>query len=107
MLITISGKAARDYASQGQSRSCALALRLAEVYEMQKRTDEAPVLLLDDLASELDPERKRRVLEMLQPEWQTFLTTTQRTDFGDESTFDATIEFQNTGQARLHKEETP
>ncbi len=106
MLITLSGQAARDYASQGQSRSCALALRLAEVHEMQNRTGEAPVVLLDDLASELDPDRKRRVLELLQPEWQTFLTTTRRADFAHESTFNATIEFQDAGVAQLHEEET-
>ncbi|NQU44836.1 DNA replication/repair protein RecF [bacterium] len=89
--VTLSGKTARDFASQGQVRSCVVALRLAEASEMEHRTAEPPLVLLDDLASELDPGRKEHVLALLKPQWQTFLTTTRREDFPPESDFDAVI----------------
>ena len=90
--VYLSGKPVRDFGSQGQIRSCVLALRLAEVVEMEARTGDPPLVLLDDLASELDPARKRQVLELLDPGWQTFLTTTQRDDFPPDSEFSATIQ---------------
>ena len=89
--LYLSGKTVRDFGSQGQVRSCVLALRLAEVIEMESRTGEPPVVLLDDLASELDPLRKKRVLSLLHPHWQTFLTTTRLEDFPGASSFDAVI----------------
>lgn len=89
--VLLSDKIARDFASQGQVRSCVLALRLAEVFEMENRTGEAPLVLLDDLASELDSSRKKQVLDILAPEWQTFLTTTRRDDFPPDSEFSAVI----------------
>ena len=89
--LYLSGKTVRDFGSQGQVRSCVLALRLAEVIEMESRTGEPPLVLLDDLASELDPLRKKRVLSLLRPQWQTFLTTTRLEDFPDASSFDAVI----------------
>jgi DNA replication and repair protein RecF len=91
LAVLLGGKPARDFASQGQVRSCVLALRLAEVIEMQSRTGESPLVLLDDLASELDPARKERVLSLLDPAWQTFLTTTRESDFPAGAEFDLTI----------------
>jgi DNA replication and repair protein RecF len=91
-VVTLDGKPAHDFASQGQVRSCVLALRLAEVVEMEVRTGEAPLVLLDDLASELDPGRKERVLTLLEPRWQAFLTSTRASDFPPGDFFAATIE---------------
>lgn len=87
----LSGKPARDFGSQGQVRSCVLALRLAEVQEMEARTGDSPLVLLDDVASELDPARKKRVLELLDPAWQTFMTTTRPDDFPPGVAFSDTI----------------
>ncbi|HBF35355.1 TPA: hypothetical protein DDW35_12410 [Candidatus Sumerlaeota bacterium] len=89
--VFLSGKLARDFASQGQVRSAVLALRFAEAQEMEARTGEPPVALLDDIASELDPVRKERLLHLLRPEWQTFMTTTRREDFPPGSHFDAVL----------------
>lgn len=91
-LLLLNGKNARDFASQGQARSAALALRLAEGQEMEAETGEAPLLLLDDLASELDHHRKRNVLYLPLSAKQTFLTTTRREDFPADIAFDAIIE---------------
>ncbi|MCX7625524.1 MAG: DNA replication/repair protein RecF [Candidatus Sumerlaeaceae bacterium] len=69
---------ARHYASQGQQRSCVLALKLAELAFMVKIRRELPILLLDDLMSELDEFRREGLLAALPPETQTFVTTTDR-----------------------------
>ena len=62
MRFEIGGNDAAAFASRGQQRSAGLALRLAEVALSRDRTGDAPVLLLDDILSELDGERRERVL---------------------------------------------
>ena len=61
--ILISGKEARAYASQGQARTFGLSLRLAEAQYLSKHRADEPVLLLDDVFSELDSHRRNQVLE--------------------------------------------
>lgn len=74
--FSLAGKAARSYASQGQVRSMVLAWKLAEL-EAARVGGEAPLFLLDDLGSELDPERSRRLVALLGTLGaQVFLTTT-------------------------------
>lgn len=72
--VVLDGRPARTHASQGEQRSLALALRLAAHRELGEATGQSPLLLLDDVFSELDPERSRGVLGALQSE-QTLLTT--------------------------------
>jgi len=72
----ISGHAARQFASQGQQRSAVLALKFAEMDYLLAHTGERPLLLLDDVISELDDQRRAALLESLDPEVQTFITTT-------------------------------
>jgi DNA replication and repair protein RecF len=64
------------YGSRGQQRLTVLALKLAEVEFMRAETGEAPLLLLDDVLSELDPARQRFVLQTLGDAEQTLLTAT-------------------------------
>ncbi|MBN1901168.1 DNA replication/repair protein RecF [Candidatus Sumerlaeota bacterium] len=75
-IIRINGREARTYASQGQTRSLAIALRLAEIRLMEEYTGHAPLLLLDDIVSELDEARRRHFLSLLKPGYQTFITGT-------------------------------
>ncbi|MCX8053594.1 MAG: DNA replication/repair protein RecF [Armatimonadetes bacterium] len=75
--ILVSGLPARDYASQGQQRSAAVALKLAEVDLMREATSESPVVLLDDVGAELDPGRRARIIELVAGRCQTFVTTTR------------------------------
>ena len=56
--VFINGKSARDFASQGQIRSCVLALKVAEHEILENDSGEKPILLLDDVLSELDPHRR-------------------------------------------------
>jgi len=74
--VDINGKDARTFASQGQQRSSIIALRMAEIELMREYTGHTPLLLLDDLASELDEERRRHFLSLLDPGLQTFITGT-------------------------------
>ena len=60
----------------------ALSLKLAQLKVIQKVTGENPVLLLDDVMSELDPERRSNLLHILQ-DTQTFITCTDRSDLSD------------------------
>ena len=62
ILIELNGYPARAYASQGQMRSIALSLKLAERELLKKGTSSLPVLLLDDVLSELDPGRQHFIL---------------------------------------------
>jgi DNA replication and repair protein RecF len=74
--LTLEGLPARTHASQGEQRSLALALQLAAHQLATQRLGTAPVLLLDDVFSELDPRRSRALLAGLPP-GQTMLTTAQ------------------------------
>jgi DNA replication and repair protein RecF len=76
--LTLDGVAAKRYGSQGQHRSIVLALKVAELHELTRRVGRVPVLLLDDVSSELDRGRRKRLFELLsQLGGQVFLTTTQ------------------------------
>jgi DNA replication and repair protein RecF len=77
--IELGGAPARAHASQGQLRSLVLALKLAELTHVEARTGDAPVLLLDDVPSELDPIRRRLLFEAIAPlACQTLITVTER-----------------------------
>ncbi len=65
----------KDFGSQGQQRTVALSLKLAELENMNNINGEYPILLLDDVFSELDSDRKRRLLKFVD-RTQTFITCT-------------------------------
>lgn len=71
--ILINGKSARLYGSQGQQRSCVLALKLAEASLLRDKTGIQPVALLDDVMSELDEKRQDYILNHIK-DWQVFIT---------------------------------
>ena len=74
--LSIDGKPAAAYASEGQQRTLAVALMLAQASLLQTETGCAPVLLIDDIFGELDPQRRKALLEALPPDGQVFITTT-------------------------------
>jgi DNA replication and repair protein RecF len=69
------------YGSRGQQRTAALSTKLAEIALMQQTTGEMPVLLLDDVMSELDAQRRQQVIEIVNRAGQAFLTTTDWDDY--------------------------
>ncbi|WP_310551768.1 DNA replication/repair protein RecF [Paenibacillus glufosinatiresistens] len=72
----INGREASVYGSQGQQRTTALSLKLAEIELIHGEIGEYPVLLLDDVLSELDPYRQSQLIETFQSKVQTFITAT-------------------------------
>lgn len=77
--ITIDGREARTFASQGQQRSAVLSLKLAQLEWAGQESGEAPILMLDDVMSELDPNRRRQLIERID-RVQTFVTCTDLSD---------------------------
>lgn len=73
MEILINSKSARTYGSQGQQRSCVLALKLAEASLLKEMTQNEPLALLDDVMSELDITRQDYILNHIK-NWQVFIT---------------------------------
>lgn len=82
LMLTLSGMDVRIYGSQGQQRTTALSLKLAELDIMRREIDEWPVLMLDDVMSELDPKRRRQLLGRLRG-IQTIVTCTDMSDLAD------------------------
>lgn len=75
--FVLNGRALKQFGSQGQQRSYVLALKMAEIEYMHRKFDSPPVLLLDDMTSELDQERNRNLMGFLKrKEMQVFITTT-------------------------------
>lgn len=78
--IMINGGIARDYASQGQHKSLIAAIKFAELRFMKEILNETPVLLLDDIFSELDQNRIEKVLSLVRKyDTQTFITVNNAT----------------------------
>jgi len=75
MRIDIGGRNARKYASQGQKRSAAIALKLAQAELLARLRGDRPVVVLDDVFSELDPGRRERLCALVGRQYQTFLAT--------------------------------
>ncbi len=75
--LAIDGRSLAAYGSQGQQRTAVLALKVAEYEIMRKRAGDAPILLLDDVLSELDAERAGGFLEAVGSFEQAFITTTE------------------------------
>jgi DNA replication and repair protein RecF len=91
-LLLLDGKGARFYGSQGQQRALVLALKIAEIENLRAALHRPPLLLLDDVSSELDPAKNGFLLEYLRTlHGQSFLTTTDErllgATAGPESTF--------------------
>ena len=79
MCITVNGTDIRKFGSQGQQRTAALSLKLAEIKLIKEETGENAVLLLDDVMSELDASRQNFLISSLD-DIQLFITTTDLTE---------------------------
>ena len=79
ILLTLQGNDMKQFASQGQMRTAALAMKLSELTVFKELSGESPVLLLDDVMSELDVQRRRCLLDEIRGV-QTFVTCTDEND---------------------------
>lgn len=78
--ITVNSIDVRKYGSQGQQRSCALSLKLSEIKLVEQTIHDQPILLLDDVLSELDQNRQNYLLQAID-ETQTIITCTGLDEF--------------------------
>jgi DNA replication and repair protein RecF len=81
ILFRLAGRDARGFASQGQQRTAVVSVKLAEAELVARMTGERPVLLLDDVLSELDGERRRALLESLGEPGQVVITSVEAEPF--------------------------
>jgi DNA replication and repair protein RecF len=81
LAIALGGREARSYASQGQQRTAVVSLKLAEAELVARRTGERPVLLLDDVLSELDAERRAALLRKVADRGQVIVTSAEAGPF--------------------------
>lgn len=81
----LDGRNAIHYSSQGQQRSIVLAFKLAEAAVISDTLDQKPILLLDDVMSELDEDRRHYFMDFISDDIQTIITTTNE-DYFDAST---------------------
>ena len=77
--LSLNRKNMKVFASQGQIRTAALSLKLAQMKALRAMSGEAPVLLLDDVMSELDRDRRTRLVKEIS-DYQTFITCTDESD---------------------------
>jgi DNA replication and repair protein RecF len=73
--VLLSGKPVKSFGSQGQQRIAAVCLKFCELEILKKKLGKNPVLLLDDVLSELDSKRESQVLNLIGDSFQTFITT--------------------------------
>ncbi|WP_018665262.1 DNA replication/repair protein RecF [Heyndrickxia acidiproducens] len=76
LMFFVNGRDVHTYGSQGQQRTAALSVKLAEIELIYSEIGEYPILLLDDVLSELDDYRQSHLLNTIQGKVQTFVTTT-------------------------------
>ena len=83
MMLMVNESEAGKFASEGQQRTLSLALKLAQARALEEGRGIAPLLLLDDIFGELDPHRRRALLDFLPKDSQKVITTTSLDWMGD------------------------
>lgn len=74
----------KSFASEGQQRMAVIALKISEIYIFKEQLKEYPILLLDDIFSELDIKKRNKVIKYLNDDIQTIITTTDINDISEE-----------------------
>jgi len=99
--ITLDGRDIRYFGSQGQQRVASVCLKLAELEILKEKIEKKPILLLDDVLSELDIERKTLLLKLIKDNFQTFITTANFEYINDVELNECTKYFFENNEARL------
>jgi DNA replication and repair protein RecF len=77
IIITVNKKSLKEYGSQGQQRTAAIALKLTQADIFKSEEGDTPIILLDDIFSELDEIRRNNIIEIIKKEMQVFITATE------------------------------
>ena len=104
--LSVNDSDMRIFSSRGQARSIALALRLAEASHISSPESE-PIILLDDILSELDTHRRERILETISAYNQPIITTTNLGDFKESFLKKSTIFRAHQGNITPYEHDTP
>lgn len=96
----VNEKNVQNFGSQGQQRTTALSVKLAEIDLIKEETGEYPILLLDDVMSELDDQRQLHLLETIEGKVQTFLTTTSLDHVKNKMTVEPEIFYVQQGEIK-------
>ena len=88
----------KSFASQGQQRLAIIALKIAEIYLFKEEKGEYPVLLLDDIFSEIDTKKRNKIIGFLLKDIQSIITTTDINDIEEKLIEKATIFKVNNGK---------
>lgn len=97
LLFFVNERDVQTFGSQGQQRTTALSLKLAEIELIRSEIGEYPILLLDDVLSELDDYRQSHLLNTIQDKVQTFVTTTNIDGIDHQTLKDASISVVESG----------
>ena len=81
----------KNFSSQGQQRLAVIALKISETILFKEETGEYPVLLLDDIFSEIDSRKRNKIIKFLLKDIQTIITTTDINDIEEELLENATV----------------
>ncbi len=103
LIFYVNGMNVQTYGSQGQQRTTALSLKLAEIELIHNEIGEYPILLLDDVLSELDDFRQSHLLNTIQGKVQTFVSTTNVDGINHETLKKAEIFHVKDGKAAIQK----
>ncbi|MFA5834192.1 MAG: DNA replication/repair protein RecF [Bacteroidota bacterium] len=82
IIFSLNGMSLKHFASQGQHKTFLVALKVAEFFFLKERCNETPIFLLDDVFSELDEYRSKKLLSVAETLGQIFITTTSEKMFG-------------------------
>ena len=82
--FNLNGMDMKTFASQGQQRMAVIALKISEIYLFKEEKGEYPVLLLDDIFSEIDTKKRNKIIKYLESDIQSIITTTDINDIDEE-----------------------
>ncbi|MGX4687280.1 DNA replication/repair protein RecF [Vagococcus sp. JNUCC 83] len=105
LIFMVNNQNVQTYGSQGQQRTTALSVKLAEIELINEELGEYPILLLDDVLSELDDDRQVQLMEFIDNKLQTFLTTTSITHLGDKLKIKPEIFYVSNGEIERTSED--
>lgn len=91
VMLTLNSEELRGYASQGEAKSAALAVKFAIYDYLTERLDNTPILLLDEISSDLDPNRLASLMKTLPQLGQVFLTTAKPAELREAASIQAEI----------------
>ena len=87
----LNGYSLKDYGSEGEQKNAIISLKMGEIEIFKEKKGDIPILILDDLFSELDEEKINNILDFISDDIQTFVTTTELDKVSDKLKLDSKV----------------